>query len=68
MTRTVTLLGYATIVASAVALEVVARRSPRLSTLGDVLASVLRRPPWRLLLLAFWLWVGWHVFVRVAWR
>ena len=31
-------------------------------------SAVLRHRPARLVLLACWLWLGWHVFVRVHWR
>lgn len=68
MTRSVTLAGYVVVAVLAVALELAARRSPRLATFGEVLALALRRLPWRLLVHAGWLWVGWHVFVRVEWR
>ena len=68
MTRVVTLVGFAVLAAAAVVLELVARRSPRLCTLGDALGAVLRHLPLRLLLLAGWLWLGWHTFVRATWR
>jgi hypothetical protein len=68
MMRGVTVLGYAVIALCAVALEVGARAGHRMSTFGQALASGLRRPPLRVVLLAGWLWVGWHVFVRVDWR
>jgi hypothetical protein len=68
MTRFVTMLGYALLLASGIGLELVARRSRRLPTFGQALGLALRRWPLRLLLQAGWLWVGWHVFVRVDWR
>lgn len=68
MTRLVTLLGYATIAACALGLEAAARWSERLATFGEALAVVLRRWPLRLALLAAWLWLGWHLFVRVDWQ
>jgi len=67
MTRLVTLVGFALIAACALGLEVAARRSGRLATFGDALSAALRRWPVRLLLQAGWLWLGWHLFVRVEW-
>ena len=68
MTRTITLVGYAGIAVAAVAVEVGARRRGG-ARLSQVLTSSLAHRPVRLaLLLAAWLWVGWHVFVRVDWR
>ena len=68
MTRTVTLLGYAVVAASAVVLEVVARRSERPSTFAAALSVALRRWPFRVAAQVAWLWLGWHLFVRVEWR
>jgi uncharacterized protein DUF6186 len=68
MTRAITLLGYAVIAVCAVGLEAAARRSGRLATFGEALSVVLGRWPFRLVLLAGWMWLGWHLFVRVAWR
>ncbi|HWC12123.1 MAG TPA: DUF6186 family protein [Acidimicrobiales bacterium] len=68
MTRLVTLLGYAVIAVAALALEAAARRSGRLATFGEALSIVRRSWPLRLVLLAGWLWLGWHLFVRVDWR
>jgi hypothetical protein len=67
MNRTLTLIGYAVLAAVAVGLEVAARRG-RGATLGEALRRLVRRTPVRLLVLAVWLWVGWHVFVRVDWQ
>ena len=67
MSRPVTLLGYALLVAVAIGLEVVARRRGS-GTFGDALTLTLRWPPARLVLMAAWLWLGWHLFVRVDWR
>ncbi len=68
MTGTVTVAGYVLIVIIALGLELVARRTRRLATFEEALAAALRRWPLRMLLQAWWLWVGWHVFVRVDWR
>jgi hypothetical protein len=67
MTRTITLLGYALVAVAAAALELVARRSGRVATLGQALAAARRWWPLRAVLLAGWLWLGWHLFVRVDW-
>jgi hypothetical protein len=66
MTRLVTLAGYAVIVAAAIGLEIAARRRGGAS-LGDALAVVLRPWPARMVVVAAWLWLGWHLFVRVDW-
>ena len=68
MSRGVTLLGYLAIALCGVALEMVARRWGRTATLGQALTAALARRPFRVVLVAGWLWVGWHVFVRVEWR
>ena len=68
MTRLVTLVGYGVLALCAVGLEAAARRSRRRATFGQALDAVLRRWPVRLALLAGWLWLGWHLFVRVDWR
>ncbi len=68
MSRLVTLLGYAVIAAAAVLLQVVARRSKQVATFGETLSIVLRHPPVRLAVVVGWLWLGWHLFVRVDWR
>ena len=68
MTRFVTVLGYVLLVLLSVGLELEARRSQRFATFSQVLTLALRRWPVRLLLQAGWLWVGWHLFVRVEWR
>ena len=64
MNPPVTLAGYALHVLALVLVELIARRTGRLPTSGRTLSAVLARPGWRLLLLAGWLWVGLHFFVR----
>jgi hypothetical protein len=66
MSRTLTLLGYAVVAAGALALQVAGRRG-LCATFGEALSAAVRRWPVRLLLVAAWLWLGWHVFVRVDW-
>lgn len=68
MTRLVTLVGYGLLALGAAGLEVAARRFGRFTSFGQVLTAGLRRWPFRVLLLAGWLWLGWHLFVRVDWR
>jgi hypothetical protein len=67
MTRALTLLGYAVIVVAAICLEITARRRGR-GRFAAALSVALRWWPLRVLLLAGWLWLGWHTFVRVDWR
>jgi Family of unknown function (DUF6186) len=67
MSRSVTLLGYVVLVVSAAGLEVAARRRGS-TTFVDALTIVLRSRAPRLALLAAWLWLGWHLFVRVDWQ
>jgi hypothetical protein len=68
MTRAVTLLGFGIAVVCALGLETVARRSGRLATFGAALSGVMRHWPFRVLVRFGWLWLGWHLFVRVDWR
>jgi hypothetical protein len=67
MSRTLTLLGYAAVVLAAGALELAARRRRACATFGEALSAALRHRPVRVLLVAGWLWLGWHIFVRVDW-
>lgn len=64
MSRAVTLAGYALLVAAVLALQVVAVVGRRSATFGEAVSFVTRRRAGRWLLIAAWLWVGWHVFVR----
>lgn len=68
MSRILTLLGYAIIAVCAVGIEVAAHRSGRVSTFPEALSVALRRWQFRVVLQAGWLWLGWHLFVRVEWR
>ena len=67
MNRGVTLAGYGALAVAAVLLEVSARRArrkhrvPRPLTFAELVA-VVRRSHLRWLLLAGWLWTGWHLF------
>jgi hypothetical protein len=64
MSRTVTLWGYAVLAVAAVAYQVAGLVLRRTATLGQALTRVTRVRAGRLLLLAAWLWAGWHTFVR----
>ena len=65
MTASVTLAGYVAIVSMMVGCEIVARRTGRVLPLARAVDALARwRPVWALVL-AGWLWVGWHLFVRV---
>ena len=68
MSRAVTLAGYAVLTVVALALEMLARGRGRVATFGTVLADATRTPLVRIAVLAGWLWLGWHLFVRVSWR
>jgi hypothetical protein len=64
MSRTVTLWGYALLAVAAVAYQatgVLLRRTP---TLGQAVRRLKSIPAARPLLLAGWLWLGWHTFIR----
>jgi hypothetical protein len=63
VTRALTFGGYAVIVAAMIVADVVARRRGR-ATLAHALTRLAGHRVAKWLLLAGWLWVGWHVFVR----
>lgn len=65
MTRTATLAGYAALAAMMIACEMIARRTGRVATLERVISALIASRAARFLVLVGWLWVGWHVFVRV---
>lgn len=64
MSRAATLWGYAVLALAAVAYQVAGLVLGRTATLGQALRRVIRVPAGRVLLLAGWLWAGWHIFVR----
>ena len=59
-----TLWGYAVLALAVVAYQVAGLLLGRTATLGQALRRVTRVPAGRVLLLAGWLWAGWHTFVR----
>jgi hypothetical protein len=63
--RAITVIGFIAIIAALVVLEILARRRiGRIPTLGEWLGYVMRRPLGRGLIMAGWLWLGWHYFAR----
>jgi hypothetical protein len=61
----ITVIGFVAIIAVLVVLEILARQKiGRIPTLGQWLGFVMRRPVGRALILAGWLWLGWHYFAR----
>jgi hypothetical protein len=65
MTRVITLGGFAAIAAAMMAVQVAALRGRRVAPIGAALRFVKRTGAGRGLLVAAWLWLGWHLFVRV---
>lgn len=65
MTRAQTLAGYAVIALAVMGYQWAARRRRPAATLGRVIAWLAIWPPTSWLLLAAWLWLGWHLFARV---
>jgi len=64
-TRVITIIGFCTVIAALIVLEIVARRpGSRVPTLGEWLGYLMRQKTGRVLLLAGWLWLGWHYFSR----
>jgi hypothetical protein len=59
--------GFLAILAAGLAVELAARSTGRWATLGRAVAAVNRSRSGRALLLAAWLWAGWHLFVRASW-
>jgi uncharacterized protein DUF6186 len=64
-TRVITIIGFCTVIAALVVLEIVARRpGSRVPALSEWLGYLMRQKTGRVLLLAGWLWLGWHYFSR----
>lgn len=64
MSRAATLWGYAVLALAVVTYQVAGLVLGRTVTLGQALRRVTRVPAGRFVLLAGWLWAGWHTFVR----
>lgn len=67
MSRELTVIGYLVLAAVAAGMELAARLSGRLPTLGDAVGAANRSPAGRWLTIAAWVWAGWHFFVRAQW-
>jgi hypothetical protein len=67
LSRDLIVAGYLVIALAAAALEVAARLGGRFPTLGEAVSSINAVRGGRLVLLAVWLWAGWHFFVRASW-
>jgi hypothetical protein len=60
-----TIIGFVAVIAGLVTLEILGRRKiGRIPTLSEWLGYVMRPPAGRALILAGWLWLGWHFFAR----
>jgi hypothetical protein len=64
MSRAIMLWGYAVLAVAAVTYELAGVVLGRTATLGQALRRVTKVRAGRFLLLAGWLWAGWHTFVR----
>jgi hypothetical protein len=67
MTRTVTIAGYGLLLTGLAVFQLAGVVWRRTSTLGQALAVVTGRRAVRWLVLAGWLWLGCHLFVRTGW-
>ena len=68
MTRAATLAGFIVLAVVIAGVQVAARRGAHVAPIGAVVRALARRRPARWLLLAGWLWLGWHLFVRASHR
>jgi len=60
-----TIIGFVAVIAALVTLEILGRRKiGRIPTLSEWLGYVMRPRAGRVLILAGWLWLGWHFFAR----
>lgn len=63
--RTITIIGFAAVIASFFVLEFLSRRrSSKIPSLGAWLGYIMRPTAGRALILLGWLWLGWHYFAR----
>jgi hypothetical protein len=67
MTRHVATAGYVVLFSTMVVFQFTAVLGRRVPTLGSTLRLVSKCRGGRLSLLAGWLWLGWHLFVRGNW-
>jgi hypothetical protein len=64
MSRTVTLWGYAVLAVAAIVYQAAGLLLRRTPTLGQALRRLTKMRAGRPVVLAVWLWFGWHTFVR----
>ena len=65
VTRVITIIGFACVIAALILLEIIGRRrASRVPTLGEWLGYLMRARAGRALILLGWLWLGWHYFAR----
>ena len=68
MTRSATLAGFVVLAVAIAGVHLAALRGADVATIGAVVRALTRRRAARWLLLAGWLWLGWHLFVRANHR
>ena len=68
MSRTLTLWGYAILAAAGVAYQAAGLLLRRTATFEQTLRRLTTNRASRRILLAGWLWLGWHTFVRGSYR
>jgi hypothetical protein len=66
VSRTVTLAGFLLLAAAFVTYQLLGLVRRRTPTLGQAVGTLLGTRYGRPVLLAAWLWLGWHLFVRGA--
>jgi hypothetical protein len=63
--HTVIVGGFAVILLLMLAIDLTARRSHRtLAPLATALTAAMRTPTGRLVVLGWWVWLGWHFLAR----
>jgi hypothetical protein len=62
--RVVTLAGFAVLAAFGISWSAFSARRPSLVTLPQLLGRITASRPVRLLFVAVWAWLGWHLFAR----
>lgn len=65
MTRIVFLAAYGIVFGAAILFHVAGVLWRRTMSFGEFLDPLLRKPLARWLFVLAWLWLGWHLFVRV---
>ena len=64
-TYAVLVVGFTAIFLAMLATDVGARRpGSRIAPLGTALTAAMRTPAGRLVVLGWWLWIGWHFLAR----